>query len=454
MNISNRTVSPKFRVIIASKYPNLKNNRADWAFLGYLMFGSYREEHSGKLLIPSELIARIEGKFDQWVKNNYVARYFLERFTKLIQPFKWSKWDSEQGLARIVTELNWPQDVADAISAERQKLWVDTGRVYLINGTKFTSKKQIQNRRKEKLGALELLKESGCKEAEELLDYMNSLPSNLFYKILANMPHALEIADTLPPESRDRQKDLLNTVLDQYQPFYKPTAGSTRIYAFNENLLGLQRNVRKALTMGWLECDLKSAQLAICAKTWQVARAQNFLNDGGNIWDSLFEHFGLEKNDETKRVFKTALYAIMFGAQKKKLSGILDSLGGGSLDKFLSHGVIKSMWRARTRQLSQIRKDKGAINYFGQFISLKDFSARSILAQLAQAYELALLYPVLELAKKDKRFQIVLWQHDGFSVHIAKPEDKSNLVFNMKWVVKAKAHELGINTELEVNHQP
>lgn len=451
MNISNRTVSKKFRDIIAQEYPNLKNNRAYWGFLGYLMFGSFREEFSGKLLIPSELIARIEGKFDQWVKNNYISRYFLEKFSQAIQFFKWSKWDSEQGLARVVTEINWPQAVSDAISAERQKLWVDTGRVYLVDGTKFTPKKQIANRRKEKIGALELLKESGCKQAEELLDYMNNLPSNVFYKILANMPHALEVADALPPESRDRQKDLLNTVLDQYQPFYKPTAGSTRIYAFNENLLGLQRDVRKALTRGWLECDLKSAQLAICAKTWEVKKAQKFLKEGGNIWNSLFEHFSLEKNDETKRIFKTALYAIMFGAQKKKLAEILGSLGEESLNKFLSHRVIKSMWRARTKQLSKIRKEKGAVNYFGQFISLKSFSDRSILAQLAQAYELALLYPVLELAKNDKRFQIVLWQHDGFSVHIAKPEDQSNLIFNLKLVVKAKAQELGIQTELEIN---
>lgn len=451
MKIAKRLVSKEFRNRLVAKFPNLKNKQSYWNFLGYLMFGTYRDESSGRLIISAEMIANLEGKSSDWMHNNYSAYPFLTKFSREIHPFTWSDWSHEAGRARVITALTWDEDVTAAIAAERQGLWEETGKVYLNNGSKFTKKKQSQIRLEERLGAISLMSQAGCEEARQLLELMNNQPSNLFgMKILENISSAFDVAKALPVEKSERQIDILNAVISQYQPFYKPTAGSPRIFAYNENLLGLQREVRKALTKGWLECDLKSAQLAICAKTWEVVRAQKFLREGGNIWDSLFEHFQIEKNESTKRIFKTGLYALMFGAQKKKMTEIFDPLGQDSLEKFLSHRIIKSMWRARRKQLSLIRKNKGAINYFGQFISLRNFSARSILSQLAQAYELALLYPVVKLAKSDIRFKITLWQHDGFSLHIAKPEDKENLVFNLKYVVMAKAQELGIKTELEM----
>jgi hypothetical protein len=451
MKILNRTVSKKFRGILANKYPNLGNDGSFWLFLSYLMFGMYREEESGRLLIPAEIVARIENKYTQWFNNNYIAWDFLERFSRYIQPFKWSKWDSESRLVRVVTELTWDQEIFDAIQAERLKLWKNTGRVYISDGSEFTRNKQAIQRKREKLNALELLDQAGCKEAQELLDYMNNLPPNLFYNILQNIPKAIEAAKRLPPQSSDRQIDILHAVLDQYQPFYKPTSGSTRIYSFNENMLGLQRDVRKALTSGWSECDLKSAQLAICAKIWDVPPVQKFLKDGHNIWDSLFEYFQFEKNEETKRLFKTALYTVMYGGRAKRIKNTLAPLGEDACSKFLTHPIIRAMWRARTEQLKLIRKNKGAMNYFGKSISTANFNPKSVLAQLAQAYELALLYPALELAKKDKRFQIVLWQHDGFSVHWLKKEDIENLKHNLKYVVEDKAEQLGIITKLEID---
>lgn len=450
MKIADRTVSLKFRNLLASSYPKLGKNKTLWLFTGYLMFGTYRDEQSGKLLISAEMLARAEGKYLEWTKNNYIAWKFLEKYCQEIQNFKWSKWDSEGGLVRVVTELNWPQEIQDAIQAERQKLWKDTGIVCISSGAKFTQNKQRENRTKEQSGALEILSEAGCLEAKELLEYMNNLPSNLFYKILQNMPAALEIANKLPAGKRDRQIDILNTVLDQYQPFYKPTAGSTRIFAFNENMLGLQKGIRRALTAGWCECDLKSAQLAICAKTWNLPKVQKFLKDKGNIWDSLFDHFNLKRDEDIKKLFKTALYAVMYGAGRNRIRQILEILSDDAYLTFLSHPLIKVIWRARREQLSKIRKNDGATNCFGKFISTKEFSPKSILAQLAQAYEINLLYPALKLAKLDKRFHIVLWQHDGFSVYCLRKEDKEMIKFNVKYKIDERAVQLGINTELEI----
>jgi len=73
-----------------------------------------------------------------------------------------------------------------------------------------------------------------------------------------------------------------------------------------------------------------------------------------------------------------------------------------------------------------------------------------LLAQEAQSYELSLLLPVLDLAKKSSNnLAIIAWQHDGFSAVCKK--NKEIWVPAMKQVVENKAKELGINTILETD---
>jgi hypothetical protein len=358
----------------------------------------------------------------------------------------------------VVTRLIWPNRVHNAIEKERNGEWIASERVYMADGKPFSKKKQLTQLKEDRQLSLERLNTQGCTEAKELLLYLNGLPSNAFYRILSNLPEALEEAKKIEKkESREHQLNVLNAVLDSYQPFYKPTSGSVRIFAFNENMTQLNKNIRQVLTKGWLEFDLRSAQLAINSKLWQVRKVQKFLQEGGKIWDSLFEWFGLEKSEETKRIFKTALYSISYGASFKKsmnydgrktLREVLEPLFKDP-KQFLTHPLIKSLWRARSKQLSKIKREGGAKDCFGRFLSVRDFNPRSILAQLSQSYELKLLYPVIELAKKDLRFDVVLWQHDGFSVLIRKQEDEEMIIFSIKYVVKAVADKLGINTELE-----
>lgn len=452
MKISDRVISKTFRNILQNYYPQLGRNKSYWKFLGYLMFGSLTDEKSGKLVIPSKTLATLEGKKKEFKDRNYLASDFLERFCKDVHSFKYSKWSYMEGLARIVTENEWSQGIKEAIEAERNKEWKNEDQVYISTGAKFTKKSQYQKRQEDKTEALELMSEAGCPEAKDLLNYMNNLNPEIFQnKVLQNIFSAFEVARTLPNGKADRQIDLLNAVVIDCQPYYQPSKATVRIFPYNENLLGLKKEVRKTLTTGWLECDLKSAQLAICAKTWDVPEVQQFLMEGGSIWNSLFEHFDLVKDDEIKAILKEALYATMFGAGARKLDEILKPLGSGSLSKFLSHVVVNAMWKARKEQLELIKENNGAVNCFEQFLSRKQFKMKSILAQLAQSYELALLYPVLQLAKETKRFQIVLWQHDGFSVHITKKSDQERIIRLMKRAVQYQARKLGIITELEVD---
>jgi hypothetical protein len=48
---------------------------------------------------------------------------------------------------------------------------------------------------------------------------------------------------------------------------------------------------------------------------------------------------------------------------------------------------------------------------------------RDILAEVAQALEMKLIYPAFRLARETREFTIVLFQHDGFSLHFVRREE-------------------------------
>src|SRR5690606_30271586 len=100
------------------------------------------------------------------------------------------------------------------------------------------------------------------------LAYLNSLPSNSFTKtVRRNLPQARMVAANLKKydkgkvsqsrteSSRKANLQLLRKISEQPKPFYQPSsAGNTvRLFSLNESMLGLSREVRRALTQGWVE---------------------------------------------------------------------------------------------------------------------------------------------------------------------------------------------------------
>lgn len=79
---------------------------------------------------------------------------------------------------------------------------------------------------------------------------------------------------------------------------------------------------------------------------------------------------------------------------------------------------------------------------------------RSILAQCAQAAEMKLLAPVIDLAVewegRSSGFDIMLWQHDGFSFVPNKHEDTQPWTERLQCAVKAQADHLQYKTCLDV----
>lgn len=249
---------------------------------------------------------------------------------------------------------------------------------------------------------------------------------------------------------------------DQPQAFYQPVEKSVRVFPTSSGLLTMKKEVRRLLTSDWAEYDLRSAQLAICAALWQVDSVRVFLKEGGHIWQSLFEHMGLDyeraDRDMIKGPLKKAVYSLVFGMRRRGIARELSVRLAGRVHnparKFFSHPVIGALYKARGGALERISAEGGAQDCFGRWIALdanREGPERSVMAQLAQAAELQLLLPVLELARTTDQFDVMLWSHDGFSVAYRDASKRERWEAKLIEAVSRNAEALGIPTVLEVS---
>lgn len=457
MKITHRAVSKEFRELLATTFPKLGNNQAYWLLLSYLLFGINKDEETDELIISAPLLADIESKTRQWESNNYTGEVLLKTFKRDILPsLEWSGYSPTKGKARTVTQAIFPERLLSYINEERENKYRKTDLVYIHNGSNLTQAKQLRFLHVSRQKALALTKKAHCQEQKDLLHYMNRIPSNRFYSMVhKNFSSAIEEAKKT--EDSINQINILNTVFDQCQPFYTPVEDSTRIYSFSENLLMLKKSVKQKLLPDLVEVDLKSAQLAIAGKLWEVPEVQDFLGKKNSIWVHLAELYNLPLTADLKNILKESLYSTMYGMWKPNIAKKLKEIGH---KPFFSSPIIKALFREREKQLKTIRELGGARNCFGKIIILEsngnnDDNAKSILAQLSQAYELKLLYPVVELAiAYPNEFTILLWQHDGFSWVAGRASIKNKCSMILSDVVYESAKELGILTSLETAYNP
>jgi hypothetical protein len=74
---------------------------------------------------------------------------------------------------------------------------------------------------------------------------------------------------------------------------------------------------------------------------------------------------------------------------------------------------------------------------------------RSYLANVLSAYELALIAPCFEVARKSQDFTITICQHDGFSTKLRQEDRLQQVLARLNDVVAPVARFYGIATRLE-----
>ena len=347
----------------------------------------------------------------------------------------------------------------------------DAKRVHLVTGERWTPPKARKLRERDRaIAASDVPKVDAAKR---IVAYLNALNSNLFAaRVGANMESAVEVAAAID-DKRRRGIELtkLHRIAAQPQPFYGPPkdAHTVRVFAKNTSILSLKNEVKAALIHGWRTFDLKSAQVAIVAKDWGMTKLHAWLSTPGNdIWKYLCgQHSGIDPT-LLKPVLKKSVYSACYGMDKDtliaELRGELIGLGEASQSALLSATMfaneaafVAPLFEHREVMRERIKQDRGATDCFGQRIATsREVRPHAILSMLAQAREMQLLLPAIDLAVERKReFKIVLWEHDGFSVHFTKADRVDRESKRIIDAVNAECNRLGYPTRLErKDHQP
>ncbi|MBD2200169.1 MULTISPECIES: hypothetical protein [Calothrix] len=475
-----KTINKQIRDAISNEYPGLADNEDLWRLLAYMAWG-IKEAITLRPLVDQETLARIERKLPALYGNNYCGLTLLERMREVLgEEFTWTDYAFTESKARTII-FKFPPHIQALIDTEVYSMSDD--RVYIDTGLKYSRRSKDRDK---------LLMEQEARitfnfaapEAKPILEYMNELPTNLVTKLVYEkegvysenwknaLAYVMDIDDELVRES---QLITLQNIRDELKAYYKPSwqGNTSRIFPANLSIPMLMKDVRKILTKGWWEMDLNNSQLSIVAVLWDIPEVQDFLAAKGKIWNELFKHFGMDAEDlkvnnrkwyegAKREVFKESLYGLIYGMSisnlVKRMNASLQRYGiKGDAKHFLSHPIIKALHEARNKKMKEMLASGSVKTIFGKEIKVPEGKAkeklraiRSMLAQEAQAVEMYLLLPVIELASKTDDFLITVWQHDGFSVSFKREARRERNIRKIQQLVQERADQLGIITYLEV----
>lgn len=459
-------VTKKFREMSRQCFPALDKDPAYWRFFSYLIAGDFFDRDSGQLVLSRDVVAEAVGKAGD---KNVKAGDFLKRFKKQVMGDRFDYRDGwvAKVQARLLGKLDLPEQLKKAL--EEEDFMVSSGKVSLADGKVFHRKKAKQMRQGLKAQAMRAVEYAKNPEAEEMLRYLNTLPHNLFATVWKNKKQVKQAVGALE-EGRGKQQveAYVRSIMREPQPFYRPSAGvGDRIFGIGGNLTNVGADIRAILVPEWYEADLKNSQLAILARIGDIKEVQSFLAQGEDVWAELCRHMGVppNKRQEGKRALKGCLYPTTYGMSRANLKEMVvkkfEEKGlVGDPRKFLKHWIIKALIRAREELGRRIKEKGGMETCYGRFIERRsseevfwseneeEVETHQIMAIVAQALEMHLIYPAFELAKANrKEFTITLAQHDGFSVkfHRRAVEWKKRI----KKVIQDRIDLWEINTTIE-----
>ena len=461
MILKEQSVSATFYQALCDRLPALQDSQGYRRLLGYLAFTNPNSD--GEWFLPSAFVAELAGKR---VTGKWSAWKYLHTFQEATG-IHLQLSDFFTGHCRTITAIQWPEDLRVMIYAERRTTRVE--RVLLSSGAKWASTHSSLTRQQFQKEALERMVGREGHPVSALLTLPNQAPTQRYAVARRYLPEAHLLVDSqdldLVDSERERQHNILKAIEDAPQPIYAPGTTTVRIFALNDSIVRLQRDVREVMTQGWITADLKSAQLAIVSRVWNLPDVAAFLESGQSCWRVLCAWIEVEFTETNKGLLKDSLYALIFGAGRDKMMTLMEEgFGPGAYQRFKKQPLIGSLLRGRAIQLRLIRKAGHGIDAYGTLLDLhyiavkgKPFSydsSRKILALIAQSYELKLLEPVIALAIEQTNlqhgFSLVTWLHDGFCFVPNKARDKEHWCKTLQEAVREQALLLGIPTELEI----
>ena len=434
-------------------------------FFWYLNTCSYRDKY-GNILLESKMLAQFEDIDEQ----NTQAEKFMIRFNELCLTrvgghLKYTDYNPEEHRCRAVeafhmgmlhdeflrlwnSDDNWPKDSINS----KKLVFASTGKVATYKALKKRRKQELDEAMSRPCGAL----------TTELLEYLNgdSLSTQVYTELInRNWQDAynacLQIKDKV---LREQQLHLLREIKQNPRAYYFPSFwGLTPRVFTHGGIPELKRELRIILCDGWHDADLVSSQLAICASLWKLDRIEKFLESEGNVWDEIQNTLNIPQEiwDKFKPYVKESLYTICYGGGKWMIKEpLLDGIRTLGLNfkhkKILNHWIFRELKNGQIRAAAKIKSDGGMYDAEEKWLPVTtERKISSIMAEVAQSYELRILISVIRLAKQtgNKLFKVTVWQHDGFSMYIERDSEKVRKM--IQETVRKELNGLGIQTKLE-----
>lgn len=465
MYLPHRLVSPEFRTEVAERLPGLADDYRLWRLLEYILFATWVDEETGLLVLSAKQTAYLVGEERKWLSHRFNQQELLDEFSDRAFPVStvgvvFGSFFGPDRAGRLQAQV--PVWLEDRAASERRKDGGDL--VEFATGSPWTRERQGRSAQSMRQQAVEAMKSSPCPETTRLLEHLNGLPSNSFAVIRERIAGAHKLVDEIGRDA-ERQHSLLRAVEQHCQPLYEPVGASVRVYSLSESFLRLKREVRKHLTSQWLEADLRTAQLAIVAARWNCAQLKDYLQQGKSIWPELLGSLGLALDDEQKSLVKELVYALVFGMDEQNLKALAARLWPQLVDpwnRLKRNRLLREVLRARGVAFKRLRADGKATDAFGRTLLLasrgrshgayQPDNAKSLIAQVAQSWELRLMLPILDLAEENRAtsgFRIMMWLHDGVAIHVPDARRRESWQKRISDAVDSNAMALGIPTSLE-----
>lgn len=475
-----RITTKQFRDFCTNKYPGLKGeSESYWRMLRYLCFGTFRDKETGLLVIPADMICEdILNKSYQFGR----AIRFLEEFRgKILPGFYWSEasylpvsgWQAQ---CRQVVLTGFDAEMQAALDQEMATIMDPRkpgGHVDFVTGRAYDGTMRVK-RNQEAIDQHQALKATlPLNQTQQLvMGYLDELKGGnlLVRKLNANLDRVNQVIETLPKEKQIRQRQILHSVMEQPQVFYRPSQElrTARLNAYGDSVIALKSDVRKALCHGWTECDLKSSQFAILAAHLNAPLSKELINEGKSLWKTFYQHtHGEYENPPVaiKKVYKEFIYSMCFGMAIHNAPGkdsLHSKLKKHDMACLLEHPIVQELLTLRKQWYAKIHEDGGAKDVWGVFqavdhsIDPKTTKERrnvpSVAAAVIQSIELEIISTIFDVALrygKGYQFGIVLFQHDGATLSFQSKEKKQKAQELLQQAVQKRAKELGVNTYLE-----
>lgn len=493
------TGSRRFYDLLTTLYPDARDPAIARVFLALLSPHHVGKAADGEpeVLLDGPTLAACMGRERDYAEGNlrryYVSRElvsdqttgaFLQAFCDITRlPLKWSEYGEGRTRAAKLSHVRailhpllltaWEREMqTDPRHAEE--------RVYLDTGTAFNAVSRSRERKRIEKQMEGYADHAPTPLTGRLYRLMSTVPARAFSPLMGRIEAARTVARGLESEkTRADAEGALNRIAYDPVQRYGFSPYSARLFGTNAGVATITTIIRHVLLSDCVEYDLAASQLAIGAAEWGCPLLFDFLASGEPFWPEIVAYVGLPYSAEAKAAVKKGVYPSEYGASGRRIVASIReeyarrtgaALPVATAERFLTHPLIAELLAARDAELAAIRERGYVVDCFGRTlvkgqVEFGDGSKRvvsgpnakrSLLAQKAQARELWLLEPLIELAEAEARkgkgaeWRILCWQHDGCSIHFRRRRESHEA--RIMAAVQDRADRYGYPTQLEVKY--